>query len=169
MRYLMMFEAFNESLTKHQEFTMNNILDKISKDGVDSLTPEERKMLNNIEDIEAPVPDILKDTEIPDGGYGNKVSINKKYFDSSKKIAFLLKEVTDKNDEVMYFGEIHFQGDIYIGEMTKNKETEQPFYLFINTKNGEEFEPSNYDLHYEFDDLMQEVFYDESINKDLAD
>jgi hypothetical protein len=177
MKYIMLFEAYSS----YQEKIMDDLLDKISKNGVDSLTPEEKNMLQKLDTIESPeVKKLLNNNGDDDeilGGFDDKTGkaffsdenvINKKYFDSSKEICFLLKQIIDDKENVIYMGEIHFRGIIYTGYISKNKKTEYFDYAFIEDKNGVEFEPTEYDLHYEFDDLIQDVIYDESTNSNMA-
>ena len=166
MKFLMLFEAY----TKYQEKTLDEILDKISKYGMNSLTPDEKNILGNIEDVKSPeVQKLLKKDENEPSEtsiFNAENVINKKYYDTTKKICFLLKNISEEDNSVIYIGEIHFRYKIYNGYLVKDIETEQSDYKFM-TDSGEEFEPADYDLHYEFDGLIEEVFYDENINKNL--
>ena len=57
MKFLMLFEEYSSYQTK----VLDNLLDKISKSGMGSLSPEERNQLKNIEDVESPdVQKLLK-------------------------------------------------------------------------------------------------------------
>ena len=151
MKHLMLFEAYSK--------IHDDILDKISKSGFDSLTPREKKIISNIDmDYDEP-EEIQKPTIKPK--YNNQF-LNKKYTDTTGKITFVLKEIDDEEKEVNYSGILYHNGLIYNGYMSKDKETDAPYFDF-KTANGDEFYPANYNLHYEFDDLMQEVFYDDDL------
>lgn len=178
MKYLMLFESY----TSHQEKLMDELLDKISNFGMDSLSPEEKNMLKNLDTIESPeVKKLMSNDDAENSGeyisgfsdatakdfLSGKNVINKKYFDTTKQICFLLKQILDDKDDVIYAGEIHFKGVIYNGYMSKHKETESSMFAFIED-DGKEFDPTEYDLHYEFDDLIQEVFYDENTNSNIS-
>jgi hypothetical protein len=161
----MLFEEYSSYQTK----VLDDLLDKISKNGVDSLTPEEKIQLKNIEDIKSPeVQKLLKNNEEPaeQSIFDSENIINKKYYDSTNEICFLLKKIENESTGVVYIGEIHFRYKIYKGYLVKDKETEQSDYKFIS-ENDEEFDPVDYDLHYEFDGLIEEIFYDDTINKNI--
>jgi hypothetical protein len=169
MKFLMLFEEYSSYQTK----VLDDLLDKISKSGIDSLSPEERKQLKNIDDVKSPeVQKLLKNDDVETepskaSTFDVKNIINKKYFDSTKEICFLLKNIDDTDEYgVLYMGDIYFRYKVYHGYIVKVKETESADYNFISD-NSEIFEPSEYDLHYEFDGLIEEVFYDENINKNL--
>lgn len=179
MKYVLLFEAY----TSHQEKIMDDLLDKINDFGIDSLTPEEKNMLNNLDTIESPEVKKLMNNDDDDENRGNFISglsdatskaflsgenvVNKKYFDTTKQICFLLKQIIDDGDDIIYVGEIHFKGVIYNGYISKHKETESSMFAFVED-NGKEFDPTEFDLHYEFDDLIQEVFYDENTNSNIS-
>ena len=90
----------------------------------------------------------------------NQDSIIKTYTDSSDSIDFNLRRVNDEVDSIKYFGEVIFDGIEYKGYIEFIKSSGQPIHNF-NDSEGNEFDPTEYDLHYQFDDLMQEVIDDE--------
>ena len=60
MKFLLLFEEYSSYQTK----VLDNLLDKISKSGMNSLSPEEKNQLKNIEDVKSPeVQKILKNDE----------------------------------------------------------------------------------------------------------
>lgn len=168
MKFLMLFEAFSNYQTK----VVDELLDKISKNGVNSLSPDELNKLKDVDNIKSPsVKALLKDdgedeTPADSSIFDIENIINKKYFDSTNQICFLLKQIEDESTGVVYFGDIHFKYKIYKGYLIRDKESESSDYKFMS-EDGEEFEPAEHDLHYEFDGLIEEVFYDENINKNL--
>lgn len=84
----------------------------------------------------------------------------KTYTDSSDSIDFNLYSVKDETDSIKYLGEVWFDGIKYDGYIEFVKSTGQPIHNFTDSE-GNEFDPTEYDLHYQFDDLIQNVIDDE--------
>jgi hypothetical protein len=152
MLHIKLFEEYN---TKP---IIDTILDKINKTGYNSLTNDEILILNQMDDI--------KTIDEPKKIEYQQKEFNKKYYDSTKKICFVLSNI-DKNintDEIYFYGNIYFRNNIYYGYISYDIESESFLYEFID-KNDNEFEPMEYNLHYEFDKLIQKIIYDDEIKK----
>lgn len=168
MKHIKLFEEYigGKHYSNYGIKTMDELLDKISKQGIDSLTDEEKERLSQFDTLSQPEPEqkeINKTEEID-----TVSNINKKYYDKTKEIGFILKEISDDDKEVYYSGTLFFRGVQYNGYFSKDKKTDAPFYSFISS-DGKEFHPADYDLHYEFDDMIQEIFYDENHNQNDND
>lgn len=154
MKYLMLFEEYT---TYHDE-----LLDKISKYGIESLTDKEKEALKNLDNPE----DETEKVELQAQKILKEVNKNKKIYDKTKKIGFQLTKILDTESQRIYIGNIYFRGKKFEGYMSIDKETHSPHYDFISSDKMI-FEPAEFDLHYEFDDMMEEVFYDDQINKEF--
>jgi len=164
MKHLMLFEAY----TSYQTKLMNDLLDK----GYNNLSEIDKEKLRNIDKQKE--PKVQKDPDVqrlinPRGEWrGTKDKLdnfkpqNKEYTDSTDTIKFKLVATAETPEFDVYQGEIHYDGVEYFGYVFKDKVTEEQTYKFQSMDNRE-FEPADYDLHYEFDDLLQQICYDENI------
>lgn len=113
------------------EEEINNLLDKMSKMGKDSLSEYELAVLKNKGDV--PFQDHFE--------HGN--------------FEFIYDETEDYGDEVVVKGTLKYNGEEYGGSFNYNKETAQNFWQFYD-EDGIEFEPEPDDF-YTLDSLMQDV------------
>ena len=118
-------------LFETNEEEINNLLDKMSKMGKNSLSEYELAVLKNKGDV--PFQDHFE--------HGN--------------FEFIYDETEDYGDEVVVKGTLKYNGEEYGGSFNYNKETEQNFWQFYD-QDGIEFEPESDDF-YTLDSLMQDV------------
>lgn len=158
----MLFEAY----TSYQTKLMNDLLDK----GYNNLSEIDKEKLRNIDKQKEPVAEPVQDSPIKSRGewkgtkdkFDNFKPQNKEYSDSTETIKFKLISTAETPEHDVYQGEIYYDGVKYFGYIFKDKVTEEPTYKFQSMDNRE-FEPADHDLHYEFDDLLQQIVYDENI------
>lgn len=144
MKHVMLFEKY----TKYQEKEADRLLDKMLDQGEESLTPDEIKRLKELDSLAQPDP-TKQDND--------KRVVRKDY--TVDDIIFTLKDITSNDKIESYNGVIRFGGVTYNGYIMRDIETEQAYHYFIDN-DGVQFEPTEVDLAYEFDDLMDEVFTD---------
>lgn len=162
MKHILLFETFSETnYSSFQKRTIDELLDKMVANGIDSLTQPELDTLKNADQIE----------DKNDKSNTKAFNFNKVYSDTTGGLVFNLTSVEYSDIEVFYYGTLNFKHisedksvyDIkYRGYVYKDLETESVEYSFVDL-NDEQFDPSEYDLHYEFDDLIQQVAYDDEI------
>ena len=128
-------------LYKFQEFIkeeydiqkrQDDILDKISKHGLESLTDAERSFLDahskGVEDIEQAYMNIMKDEERSNGEFGNEI------------FQFKLEEIEDYEGDKMIFGNLTFDmgrmKDEFYGKFTFNPDGTLNYYIFNPTGNA---------------------------------
>lgn len=152
MKYIKLYENFNTTPA------VDKVLDKISKSGYNSLTDQERLIVNMMSDMRT----------IDDKPQYKEIRINKTFTDSTDTIRFVLDYVISNSNENIYHGAVYHADIRYTGTIIKNKETEVYTYDFYNITDFDDiFEPVEYDLHYEFDNLIELIIYDEEIEKML--
>ena len=162
----MLFEAY----TSYQTKRMNDLLDK----GFKNLTASEKDELKNIDKLKEPVDKPVESAPVNTGAksredfdsdmgdFVNQKKQDKIYTDSTDTVIFRLIETSECKTHYVFKGAIQYNDDLYFGYIFNDRVTEEPTYKFTNMK-GVGFEPADHDLHYEFDDLLQQVIYDETI------
>jgi hypothetical protein len=139
MKYVLLFEYFS----KHDD-----ILDKISKNGVNSLTPEEVNLLKNINKVQ-PQKDMFKTLEIK--------KENDIYFDIEKNIIFKLLKVVEHNGALFFNGIITFEEEKFTGHILYDESENYKEFEFYSRHN-ENFDPKQY--YKEWEKIMEQVIND---------
>ncbi|MEN9656147.1 MAG: hypothetical protein RL311_1093 [Bacteroidota bacterium] len=152
MRILVSEEQYK--ILKEYQDVLDNILDKISAEGLDSLTHKEKTYLKQLEKTGQ-----LGDLELP--------SENKKGFEIESDIEelpdmkFTFYEVNDTDIETEYYGEIEFMDRTFIGSVVTDPDgniTSVEFYDFKDNTDLmvflEEMEP---ELMYFLNDVVEKL------------
>jgi hypothetical protein len=152
MRILVSEEQYK--ILKEYQDVLDNILDKISAEGLDSLTHKEKTYLKQLEKTGQ-----LGDLELP--------SENKKGFEIESDIEelpdmkFTFYEANDTDIETEYYGEIEFMDRTFIGSVVTDPDgniTSVEFYDFKDNTDLmvflEEMEP---ELMYFLNDVVEKL------------
>ena len=152
MRILVSEEQYK--ILKEYQDVLDNILDKISSEGLDSLTHKEKTYLKQLEKTGQ-----LGDLELP--------SENKKGFEIESDIEelpdmkFTFYEANDTDIETEYYGEIEFMDRTFIGSVVTDPDgniTSVEFYDFKDNTDLmvflEEMEP---ELMYFLNDVVEKL------------
>lgn len=135
MKYVMLYEYF----TNHDE-----ILDKISKSGIDSLTDNELNILKNVN---------INTTKQEN----TNININIKddvYYDNDENIKFKLLKTVMKNGVLYFNGKILFEDEVFTGHILYD-EGENYYEFEFYTNHNESFDPK--DFYKEWEEIMKTV------------
>ncbi|CAG7580353.1 MAG: hypothetical protein SLAVMIC_00373 [uncultured marine phage] len=147
MRKLFKFQEFiNEEFDFQQK--QDQILDKISKDGIDSLTPSELAFLDahskGIDDIEKAHTNIMKEEERAEGKFERDI------------FSFEVEEVEDYEGDKNIYGNLVFDmgrlKDEFYGKFTFNPDGTLNYYIFNPLGNAGGIATAD-DEHY-FEDML---------------
>lgn len=150
---LVKFKMFEYYISK-QEQILNQLLDKINKNGKNSLSKEELSFLDNY-----PNEELSNETD-------KKIVIkNKKQF-SDELFEFFLTDIDidSYTNDVIITGDFHFKSIIISGYFIVNQETEQIFpYFYDDMKNtiydiAEGYEENVYNF-------LESIYFDLTKNK----
>lgn len=124
MRILVSEEQYK--ILKEYQDVLDNILDKISAEGLDSLTHKEKTYLKQLEKTGQ-----LGDLELP--SENKKGFVIKSDIESLPDIKFTFYEANDTDIETEYYGEIEFMDRTFVGSVVTDPDgniTSVEFYDF---------------------------------------
>ena len=124
MRILVSEEQYK--ILKEYQDVLDNILDKISAEGLDSLTYKEKTYLKQLEKTGQ-----LGDLELP--SENKKGFVIKSDIESLPDIKFTFYEANDTDIETEYYGEIEFMDRTFVGSVVTDPDgniTSVEFYDF---------------------------------------
>lgn len=139
-------------ILKEYQDVLDNILDKISAEGVDSLTHRERAYLKQLEKTGE-----LGDLELP--SENKKGFVIKSDIESLPDMKFTFYEANDTDIETEYYGEIQFMDRTFVGSIVTdpdNNITSIEFYdLTDNTDLMDFLEGMEPELTYFLNDVVE--------------
>jgi hypothetical protein len=152
MRILVSEEQYK--ILKEYQDVLDNILDKISAEGLDSLTHKEKTYLKQLEKTGQ-----LGDLELP--SENKKGFVIKSDIESLPDMKFTFYEANDTDIETEYYGEIEFMDRTFIGSVVTDPDgniTSVEFYDFKDNTDLmvflEEMEP---ELMYFLNDVVEKL------------
>lgn len=141
-------------ILKEYQDTLDAILDKISAEGLDSLTHRERSYLKQLEKSGQ-----LGDLEIP--SENKKGYVIKSDVDSLPGMKFTFYEGNDTDIETEYYGEIEFLDRIFVGSIVTDPENNITSVEFYDTNDNTDLmvflEGVEPDLMYFLNDVVEKL------------
>lgn len=119
MRKIIITENQLNLLLENQEY-INSLLDKIGSEGIESLTPSEKRYLDGLSKHQGHMDDYVNPNfeDDYDDRRGEKISSSVQRL---PKVQFVFDYEEREGDEILLYGSVYFQGNEYIGVIVTNE------------------------------------------------